>query len=51
MCIRDRARQMLEGCLRTYDVPIEGAEDACRITGAVVPDAALPPEGLSLIHI
>ena len=22
------ARQMLEGCLRTYDVPIEGAEDA-----------------------
>ena len=23
---------------------IEGAEDACRITGAVAPDAALPPE-------
>lgn len=39
------ARQMLEGCLRTYDVPMEDAEDACRIIGAVVPDAALPPEG------
>ena len=25
------ARQMLEGCLRTYDVPMEDAEDACRI--------------------
>ena len=22
------ARQMLEGCLRTYDVPMEDAEDA-----------------------
>ena len=39
------ARQMLEGCLRTYDVPMEDAEDACHIIGAVVPDAALPPEG------
>lgn len=45
------ARQMLEGCLRTYDVPMEDAEDACRIIGAVVPDAALPPGGLPHAHL
>ena len=40
------ARQMLEGCLRTYDVPMEDAEDACRIIGAVVPDAFIVGYGL-----
>ena len=60
----DLARQMLEDCLKAYEVPAEGENEACRIVCAVTPDPSLPPEGyrmrihtagpaqvLSLIHI
>lgn len=42
----DLARQMLEDCLKAYEVPAEGENEACRIVCAVAPDPALPPGGL-----
>ena len=41
----DLARQMLEDCLKAYEVPAEGESEACRIVCAVAADPALPPEG------
>lgn len=45
------ARQMLEDCLKAYEVPAEGENEACRIVCAVTPDPSLPPEGYRMrIH-